>query len=105
MLRVYALINDIHRVSLLLELVVGHHEVLEEGASLASHVLHQVLGHKTEVFFYLLDQSVAVLEIQVSETQDFLEVVGHEFAADVQSLYCVFQRLALEVWSDVGGAL
>ena len=82
-LRVYALIDDIHRVSFLLELVVGHDEVLEEGVALASHVLHQVLRNKAEIFFDLFDQSVAVLEVQVPETQDFLEVVGHEFSADI----------------------
>lgn len=83
MLCVYALIYDIHCVSFLLELVVGHDEVLEEGVALASHVLHQVLRHKAEIFFDLFDQSIAVLEIQVPKTKDLLEVVGHEFSADI----------------------
>ena len=58
--------------------------MFKEGTFFASHVLHEVLGDKAKVFFDLFDEPITVFEIKMSETKDFLEVIGEQFAADIQ---------------------
>lgn len=50
--------------------------MLEVGAFLAAHVFHEIAADKTEVFLDLFDETVAVFKVQVSETENFLQVVG-----------------------------
>jgi hypothetical protein len=73
----------VNGVALLLELVVGHHEVLEVGVAGAPHILHEVPRGEAHLLLDLLDQLVAVLEIEVPEGQNFLEVVGEQFPANI----------------------
>ena len=79
--------------------------MLQEGASLAPHVLHQVLRDEAKVLLYLLYEAVAVLEVQMPETQDFFQVVCEELSPHVQPLHCLFNRLPVQIRSDIGGTL
>ena len=63
--KVLTLVNKIDGISFFLEFVIGHDEMLEEGAPLASHVLYQVLRHEAKIFLDLLDQPIAIFEIQM----------------------------------------
>jgi len=49
------LVDEVNGISFFLEFVVRHDEVLEESATLASHILYQVLRHEAKVFLDLLD--------------------------------------------------
>ncbi len=88
--------------------------MLQKLAFLASHILHQVTGHKAQVLLDLLDQPVTILQVQMSKAQDFFQVVGKQSAANVESLFisqknlpldCFHDGLAFKEWSDVGRAL
>ena len=52
---------------------------------LASHILHQILGNKTKIFFYLLYKTITVLEIKMPETQNLFQVICQEFSSNIQS--------------------
>lgn len=50
--------------------------MLEKGAPFTAHILHEVLRNEAKVFFDLLDESVAVFEVQMPKTQYLFEIVG-----------------------------
>jgi hypothetical protein len=78
-------VQNVNCVSFFLQLVIRQDEMFQECALLASHVIDKTARDKTQVFFDLLYQPVAVLQIQVSKTQNLLQVIGQKPTTDVQS--------------------
>lgn len=54
-------INDICCVALLLQFIVWQNKMLQKLASLAAHVLHEILGHEAQILLDLLDEPVTIL--------------------------------------------
>ncbi len=78
-------VQNVHCVSFFLQLVIWQDEMFQECALFASHVIDETTRDKTKIFFDLLYQSIAILQIQVPKTENFLKVISQKPTTDIQS--------------------
>lgn len=78
-------VQNFHCVSFFLQLVIWQDEMFQECALFASHVIDETARDKTKIFLDLLYQSIAILQIQVPKTENFLQVIGQKSTTDIQS--------------------
>lgn len=67
--------------------------MLEESTTFAAHVLHQILRYETEILLDLLNETIAVFEIQMPETENLLQIVRKQLPTHVQTKSAIQYRL------------